>query len=220
MGNLQASRGTGVHPLTRVRQTLVIANYATGAKPSLVLPCKYVGNWNDVDIRVETAAGNLRGVADATSTRNQLVVEIRSLRGEQLAATVGNHTQAQVVAAVGNHTQVQVVAAILDHPVHAHDLISQGLGGAVGVTIGYDAIAPTQLEDGGAAALHTWPGGGATGVQDFAAMAHAVGGAPVVHGAGGAPVAHATIANAYAEDREIADQAVAATIIVEANGYL
>ncbi len=58
-------------------------------------------------------------------------------------------------------------AAVAQHADHAHDFISQGVGGAVGVAIGFDAVAPpTVLEDAGAAAPHTFAGGGATGVQD------------------------------------------------------
>ena len=75
-------------------------------------------------------------------------------------------------------TAVPVVHANADvaaHAAHAHDLISQGVAGAVGVAIGWDAVAPiAQLEDAGAAALHTLAGGGATGVQDFAIPAHVV----------------------------------------------
>lgn len=70
---------------------------------------------------------------------------------------------------------VHAGADVADHADHAHDLISQGVGGAVGVAIGWDAVAPiTQLEDAGAAALHTLAGGGATGVQDQAIPAHVV----------------------------------------------
>ena len=219
MGNMQAIYGRGVHPLNRVQRTLVIANYATVAKPSLVMPCKYIDDWNDVDIRVETATGNIRGIVDATSTRNMVVVELRAVRGEQIAAAVTDHTQAQVVAAIGDHTQAQVVASLADHAAHAHTLITQGVAGAVGIAIGWD-VGFAQIEDAGGVALHTMAGGGATAIQDTAAaMVHA-GGADLTHVAGGATVAHATVANAYAEDREIADQAVAATIIVLAKGHM
>jgi hypothetical protein len=51
---------------------------------------------------------------------------------------------------------------------HAHDLITQGVGGAVGAAIGLSA-ALNSLEDVGAAALHTVPGAGATGVQNAVA---------------------------------------------------
>jgi len=42
------------------------------------------------------------------------------------------------------------------------------------VPLGFDAIPLTQLEDAGAAALHTFAGGGATGVQDETIPAHVV----------------------------------------------
>jgi len=64
--------------------------------------------------------------------------------------------------------------AVADHAAHAHGVISQGTTFAPVVPIGWDAIPPTQLEDTGAAALHTFAGGGATGVQDFAIPAHGV----------------------------------------------
>ena len=64
--------------------------------------------------------------------------------------------------------------AVAAHAAHAHDLISQGTTIPPVVPIGWDAIPPTQLEDTGAAALHTWAGGGATGIQDQAIPAHVV----------------------------------------------
>ena len=64
--------------------------------------------------------------------------------------------------------------AVADHDPHAHDLISLGTTVPPTVPIGWDAIPPTQLEDGGAAALHTFGGGAATGVQDGALSAHGV----------------------------------------------
>lgn len=64
--------------------------------------------------------------------------------------------------------------AVADHADHAHDLISQGTTAPPTVPLGWDAIPPGQLEDAGAAALHTFAGGGATGVQDQAIPAHVV----------------------------------------------
>jgi hypothetical protein len=59
---------------------------------------------------------------------------------------------------------------------HAHDLVSQGLGGAPAQALGLPA-GLNVLNDDGAAAPHTVPGGGATGVQAAAAV---VGASPVV----------------------------------------
>ena len=64
--------------------------------------------------------------------------------------------------------------AVADHAAHAHDIISQGTTIAPVVPIGWDAIPPTVLEDAGAAAPHTFAGGGATGIQDAVIAAHGV----------------------------------------------
>ncbi len=90
------------------------------------------------------------------------------------ALTLPNHLAAAI----------QAGAAVSDHAVHAHALVSQGLGAPVTNPLGLPA-GLNSLEDAGAAALHTVPGAGATGVQNnAAAQAHAYGaGAPVVHGA-------------------------------------
>ena len=64
--------------------------------------------------------------------------------------------------------------AVAAHAAHAHDIISQGTTFAPVVPIGWDAIPPTQLEDTGAAALHTFAGGGATGIQDAVIAAHGI----------------------------------------------
>jgi hypothetical protein len=59
---------------------------------------------------------------------------------------------------------------------HGHDLVSQGLGGAVANALGLPA-GLNVLNDAGAAALHTVPKGGATGVQNSTAL---TGATPVV----------------------------------------
>jgi hypothetical protein len=59
---------------------------------------------------------------------------------------------------------------------HAHDLISQGLAGPVANVLGLDATFSI-LQDAGGVALHTVPGGGATGIQDTPVL---VGADPVV----------------------------------------
>jgi hypothetical protein len=85
--------------------------------------------------------------------------------------------------AIPDHTPASVVAAIANHAVHAHDLVSQGLGGAVANALGLPA-GLNVLNDAGAAALHTVPGAGATGVQNnAAAQAHAATAVAVAHGA-------------------------------------
>src|SRR3990170_1416687 len=102
---------------------------------------------------------------------------------------------------IPNHAQADVVAALADHAVHAHDLVSQGLGGPVANALGLPA-GLNVLNDAGAAALHTVPGAGATGVQNnAAAQAHAAGAAAVAHGAltGADPVV-AAVATRVDED--------------------
>ncbi len=69
---------------------------------------------------------------------------------------------------------VHAALAVADHADHSHDIISQGTGIAPGIAIGWDNVVPTQLEDAGAAALHTFAGGGATGIQDAVIAAHGV----------------------------------------------
>jgi len=85
------------------------------------------------------------------------------------------HTGSGVPAPHADGVDVAHAAlAVADHAAHAHDLISQGTGIAPVVPLGFDAIPLTQLEDTGAAAPHTWAGGGATGIQDQAIPAHVV----------------------------------------------
>jgi len=109
---------------------------------------------------------------------------------ERLPAALGDHTQAEVIDAIAVHAQALIAGALLDHPVHNHDLVSQGLGGGVTNALGLDA-GLTAIEDAGGVATHTVPGGGATGVQDnAAAQAHAAGAAPVGHLVGANPLAH------------------------------
>jgi hypothetical protein len=101
-----------------------------------------------------------------------------------------------VAAALADHPQADIVGAVADHPVHAHDLISQGTGappagGAFGLGAGLNA-----LEDGAAVAAHTVAGGGATGVQNNAApQAHAAGATPVAHAPGAGVLAHGAAVN-------------------------
>jgi len=63
--------------------------------------------------------------------------------------------------------------AVDPHADHPHDLVSLGTTAPPTVPLGNDAP-PTQLEDAGAAAPHTFAGGGATGIQDYVTPAHVV----------------------------------------------
>lgn len=124
------------------------------------------------------------------------VLEARITRLPNALGVATDHLPAAIVAALADHAQAAIVAALANHAVHAHALISQGTGiapagGAFGLGAGLNA-----LEDGAAAAPHTAPGGGATGVQNnAAAQAHGNGVAAVVHGAGAAPLVHGAAAN-------------------------
>ncbi len=83
---------------------------------------------------------------------------------------------------VPNHAPADVATALADHAVHAHDFKSQGLGGAVANNLGLPA-GLNAINDSGAAAVHTVPGGGATGVQsNAAAQTHSGSVTPVTHG--------------------------------------
>jgi hypothetical protein len=62
---------------------------------------------------------------------------------------------------------------------HAHAFRSQGLGGAVTNALGL-AAGLNSIEDAGAVAVHTVPGGGTTGVQTAAATALAACGAGAI----------------------------------------
>lgn len=65
--------------------------------------------------------------------------------------------------------------AVNDHDPHMHDIISQGTGAPPTVPLGWDAApAWSQIEDAGAAALHTFAGGGATSIQNAIPSAHVV----------------------------------------------
>ncbi len=107
-----------------------------------------------------------------------------SARIQRLPLAAAAHADSGVPAA---HTDTAVDpahagCAVDAHADHAHDFITQGLGVAVGVALGWDAVPnPTQLEDGGAAALHTLAGGLASGIQDFTMPVHVVNPQPNNH---------------------------------------
>ncbi len=71
--------------------------------------------------------------------------------------------------------------AVDAHADHAHDFAWIGLGGAVGAALGYDAIAPSQIEDAGAVGAHVLAGGLGTGIQDFTMPVHVVNPQPDNH---------------------------------------
>jgi len=104
-----------------------------------------------------------------------------------IRSVVGAQIQ-RLPASLADHPGADIAGALADHAVHAHDLITQGTGAPpAGGAIGLDATL-TALEDAAIAALHTVPGGGATGVQNnAAAQTHTAGAAPVTH-TGGNPV--------------------------------
>lgn len=81
--------------------------------------------------------------------------------------TIPNHAAvAHAAAAAG--PEACAGAAVADHATHAHDLVF-GAAQASAVTVAVGAGAPL-----GAAAAGTVPGGGATGIQNFAIPAHVV----------------------------------------------
>jgi len=103
-----------------------------------------------------------------------------------IRTVVGAQIQ-RLPSALGAHATADIAAALADHAVHAHALVSQGLGAPVTNALGLP-VGLNTLEDAGGVALHTVPGAGATGVQNnAAAQAHAAGAAPVTH-AGATPV--------------------------------
>lgn len=75
------------------------------------------------------------------------------------AAAIAHGTTAVAVGHAG--------AAVAQHAAHAHDLVSVGVNMAPGDAIGWDAIAPTQLQDANAnAALHTFTADNVTGCME------------------------------------------------------
>jgi hypothetical protein len=120
---------------------------------------------------------------------SHLQAEVRtSLRAAAIPPADHPAVDIQNAVAVSNHAAAGVQTA-LGIAAHAHAFISQGMAAPPTVPMGWD-VAFTQLTDAGAAALHTFAGGAATGVQN-ATNAYGAG-APLVHAYGaGAPVTHA-----------------------------
>ena len=114
------------------------------------------------NITIPTSAPDIGSVLEAEITRIQA------------AFTVAHAGSAVPLPHADGVAVAHANLAVADHADHAHDIISQGTGLAPVVPIGWDVIPPGQLEDAGAAALHTFAGGGATGIQDAAIAAHAV----------------------------------------------
>jgi len=114
------------------------------------------------NITIPTTAPDIDAVVGAEITR----IPISFVLAHGASAVPAPHADGVGVA----HANL----AVADHADHAHDLISQGTGLAPTVPIGWDGIPTAQLEDEGAAAPHTFAGGGVTGVQDQTIPAHVV----------------------------------------------
>lgn len=122
------------------------------------------------------------------------------------AAPMAHATTAVAVTHVG--------AAVAQHADHAHDLVTQGVAGAPTNLIGMDNVAPTQIQDDGAAAPHAFTADNVTGCKNQDMDAHVIT-QPTAHPAADIVAAiddHAAadIAGALA-DHEAADLAVAMT---------
>lgn len=131
-------------------------------------------------ITIPTGAPDIDSIVAAEITRlpSGMAIPDHAAADVQASTPINDHPAADI----------QASAPINDHPVHAHDFITQGVAGAPANAIGLDA-ALTALEDAGAAALHTVPGAGATGVQNnAAAQVHAFGAGVVTTHAFGAGV--------------------------------
>lgn len=123
--------------------------------------------------------GNIGGLADHTIPATAPDIgSVVSAEITRLPGVLGAHAAGVELAHVPTVTAVGHAYAGADvdaHADHAHDLISLGVNGAVAIAIGWDAVpAANQLEDAGAAALHTLAGGLATGIQDTVIPAHGV----------------------------------------------
>ncbi len=121
---------------------------------------------------------------------------------KRIPQSVGAHGAGVALAHAATAVAVAHANCAVDaHAAHAHALDSLGINGAVTVAIGWDNVAPTQLEDAGGVATHTFPGGGATGIQNFTVPAHVVNPQPDDHP--GADVL------ASVDDHAVADVALA-----------
>lgn len=103
----------------------------------------------------------------------EAVVEVVIAR---VQSALGAHAAGAVPVAHANSgvAVTHAGAAVGPHDAHAHDLVSQGTGGAPAIPIGWDNVVPTQLEDQGAAALHTFTADNVTGCVNADISAHTV----------------------------------------------
>lgn len=138
------------------------------------------------------AADIVAALADHTGAN--ILAAIADHPAADILGAIADHTAAQMQAALADHTQAEIIAAILDHAVHAHGLQVQA--GAAVEAFGASGAGVADLRSASGQVI---PGGvAATGIQNYATPAHAVGGAPVAHagaadvahGVGAAPVAH------------------------------
>lgn len=103
----------------------------------------------------------------------EAVIEVVIAR---VQSALGAHAAGAAAVAHGT-TGVAVTHAdpvVAQHDAHAHDLVSQGTGVAPGDAIGWDAIAPTALQDNNAAAAHTFTANNVTGCKNQNMSAHVV----------------------------------------------
>jgi len=109
------------------------------------------------------------GAPDIEAVVEVVIARVQSALGAHVGAGVAppHATTAVAVTHAG--------AAVAQHDAHAHDLVSQGVNLAPGLAIGWDAVpATTELQDAGAAALHTFTANNITGVMNQNMSAHVV----------------------------------------------
>ena len=108
------------------------------------------------------------GAPDLEAVVEVVIARLQSALGAHVGAGVDppHATTAVPVTHAG--------AAVAQHAAHAHDLVSQGVAGAPGVALGWDNVVPTQMEDAGAAALHTFTANNITGCMNANMDAHVV----------------------------------------------
>ncbi len=118
----------------------------------------------NTDINIPAAAPDVETVLAAEITR--LIDSLTIVHAASITAI------AHADGADVTHTGFAVDA----HATHAHDLISQGQAAPVAVVIGFTfpPDPPIQIEDEGAAALHTLPAAAATGIDDATIAAHVI----------------------------------------------
>ncbi len=107
------------------------------------------------------------GAPDIEAVVEVVIARVQSALGAHVGAGVDppHATTAVAVAHAG--------AAVAQHAAHAHDLASVGVGAPPAVALGWDAVpATTELQDAGAAALHTFTANNITGCMEEDMDAH------------------------------------------------